>query len=104
MTSLKQMQLEHAVLQERFSELEEECAAAERRVTESSARPRAERARPAEMSTTSSADMYTHLANSSDWSARQMGAIEGGWFHVSPFAFTSACACASACFLKSPAN
>ena len=67
MTSHRQLELEHAVLQERLSELEEARAA--------DARDRC--GQTAHMSAVSSADMYAQLANSSDWSARQMGAIEG---------------------------
>ena len=67
MAKHKQLELEHAVLQERVGEMEHEDAS------------RAERGRAgaAGLSTTSSAEMYAKLANSSDWSARQMGAIEG---------------------------
>ena len=67
MAKHKQLELEHAVLQERVGEMEHEDAS------------RAERGRAAAagLSTTSSAEMYAKLANSSDWSARQMGAIEG---------------------------
>ena len=76
MTSYKQLELEHAVLQGRVGELEEARVAAETRATDSAAAA-AGCGQRANMSAVSSADMYAHLANSSDWSARQMGAIEG---------------------------
>ena len=78
MTSHKQLQLEYAVLQERLAELEHTQAAADTRAAaEAGATRRRGAARASEVSTTSAAEMYAHLANSSDWSARQMGAIEG---------------------------
>ena len=78
MTSYKQLELEHAVLRERVGELEEaQAAAAATTGADCAASPGSGRGQSAHMSTVSSADMYAHLANSSDWSARQMGAIEG---------------------------
>ena len=77
MTSYKQLELEHAVLRERVGELEEAQAAAATTDADCAASPGSGRGQSAHMSTVSSADMYAHLANSSDWSARQMGAIEG---------------------------
>ena len=86
MAKHKQLELEHAVLQERVGEMEHEDAS------------RAERGRAgaAGLSTTSSAEMYAKLANSSDWSARQMGAIEGACgLLVAPASTGPAHGCAS---------
>lgn len=78
MTSHKQLQLEHAVLQERLAELEHAQAAADTRAVAEAAGKRSRGpGRATQASTTSAAEMYAHLANSSDWSSRQMGAIEG---------------------------
>jgi hypothetical protein len=77
MTSYKQLEMEHAVLQERVGELEEARAAAATTATDCAGSPGSGRGQRAHMNAVSSADMYAHLANSSDWSARQMGAIEG---------------------------
>ena len=76
MTSYKQLELEHAVLQERCGELEAR-AAANTRAADSVGSPGTGGGQRTHVSAASSADMYAHLANSSDWSARQMGAIEG---------------------------
>ena len=78
MTSHRQLELEHAVLQERLGELEEARAADSRDG----------RGQTAHISAVSSADMYAQLANSSDWSARQMGAIEGTLTHMPHTAFS----------------
>lgn len=76
MTSYRQLELEHEVLKERVAELEETCAT-KRPVADSTQGSGVECKQDCGRSAVSSSDMYTQLANSSDWSARQMGAIEG---------------------------